>query len=159
MSQENWKKFRDSYYDVSSHGRVRSPKKILRPYLNGKGRLLVDLRSVFGKCYQVHRLVAEVFIGVCPSGMQVNHIDGNPANNHLLNLEYVTAKENMRHAIKNGLRYRCKIIEFKNNREEIFSLLSIGLNQYEVADVVGCTQSHVSRVSRGLCYSKYGECV
>lgn len=43
---------------------------------------------------KVHQLVAEAFIGPCPDGLVINHIDSNPANNRADNLEYITQKAN-----------------------------------------------------------------
>ncbi len=57
------------------------------------------------KVYRIHRLVAETFIGSAPSEeYQINHIDGNKANNSVDNLEWVTPKENTHHAFESGLR-------------------------------------------------------
>lgn len=52
----------------------------------------------------IHRLLAEKFIPNPKNLPQVNHIDGNPANNDLLNLEWCTSRENQRHAYKIALR-------------------------------------------------------
>lgn len=53
---------------------------------------------------QLHRLLMMAFRPV--EGMeklQVNHIDGNKQNNNFNNLEWVTPKQNIQHAIKNKL--------------------------------------------------------
>lgn len=51
------------------------------------------------KCIAVHRLVALTYLGQPQRpGMQVNHKDGNKLNNHWENLEWVTAKENIKHS-------------------------------------------------------------
>jgi hypothetical protein len=42
----------------------------------------------------VHRLILTTFCGECPAGMECRHLDGNPANNHLINLAWGTKKEN-----------------------------------------------------------------
>lgn len=50
----------------------------------------------------VHILVARVFIGPCPPGMEINHKDNIGTNNRLDNLEYVTHARNMQHAAEIG---------------------------------------------------------
>jgi hypothetical protein len=93
-------------YEVSNMGFVRScksakNKKILSPRPERKGYLCVHLylnaKPYVGK---IHRLVAEAFIGDRPDNMQINHMDGNKTNNCVSNLEYVSCKENIRHAFR-----------------------------------------------------------
>ena len=155
---ENWKKLRDSQYSVSDFGRVRNDNTdhVLKPKDNGNGRLLVDLRkSVIGKNIQVHRLVAECFIRPLNENekLEVNHKDGNPKNNALDNLEYVSASDNMRHAFKNGLRYKREIPRFKKMKDDIFRLHAEGTSQSKIAKSLGINQSHVSRTLRGEAYT------
>lgn len=54
-----------------------------------------------GKLYRVHRLVLETFVGFAPDGKtEVDHIDRNPANNHVSNLRWVSRTENNRNTLK-----------------------------------------------------------
>jgi hypothetical protein len=46
----------------------------------------------------VHRLVAQFWLGNIDK-KEVNHIDGNKKNNNMLNLEWVTEKENSNHRV------------------------------------------------------------
>lgn len=57
-----------------------------------------------GRKYLLHRLLAHAFIPNPENKPQVNHIDGNPQNNALNNLEWVTQSENQLHAYKIGLQ-------------------------------------------------------
>lgn len=50
----------------------------------------------------VHVLVAEAFIGKCPPGYQVDHIDGDTSYNDVSNLQYVSKSENNKRAYQNG---------------------------------------------------------
>lgn len=75
---------------------------------NNRGRPHVQYTvglTKYGKrtTYLVHRLVAQVFIPNPEGKPQINHIDGNPLNNHIDNLEWATASENNLHSIKSGL--------------------------------------------------------
>jgi len=107
-------------YEVSSCGVVKSLDRTIKTMRNGKpytltvkGKTLkpnnvsgyhrVTLKSN-GKVYLklVHRLVADHFCENPLCKPQVNHKDGNKKNNHYTNLEWVTASENTKHAIKNG---------------------------------------------------------
>jgi hypothetical protein len=86
-------------YLVSSHGRVKSMKSgepyEMLSHPNHKGYRMVCVRSG-GKSFRrrIHRLVLDAFVGECPDGMQCSHIDGDPANNRLDNLNWVSQMEN-----------------------------------------------------------------
>lgn len=119
---EDWKDVvgYEEYYAISSIGRVISyPRKVWSVknncYANRKGRLLKQKHTYDGyrtitlhvdtirKETMVHRLIAQAFIPNFENKAYVNHIDGNKQNNHIDNLEWVTASENCIHAIKTGL--------------------------------------------------------
>lgn len=42
----------------------------------------------------VHRIVAETFIGEIPYGYEVDHINDDPSDNRLVNLQIITRAEN-----------------------------------------------------------------
>ena len=91
-------------YAVDKDGNVYSSKadRLLTPHTE-QGYKRVSIRS--GKEYKVkvHRIVAETYIPNPNQLPQVNHIDGDKTNNTVANLEWVSAKENMRHAHRTGL--------------------------------------------------------
>lgn len=59
-----------------------------------------------GKFLPLHRLVAQIFIPNPEELPQVNHIDDNRYNNAASNLEWCTAKQNVRHCWDTGLHMR-----------------------------------------------------
>lgn len=108
---------------INEDGRVwnlkynREQKSVRR---GGKDRnyMCVKVRNGGGTYLRdyIHRLVAEHFIGPCPEdGMVVNHIDGDPFNNHVSNLEWATSSENQKHYHRE-LKHLEKVMDETTNR-------------------------------------------
>ncbi len=101
----------ETNYTVDTSGRIYSGfrKRFLKPYPNKNGYLLIDINHC-GKVYtrQVHRLVAKAFIPNPLHLETVNHKNGDKTDNAVTNLEWMTIKDNVRHAWKTGLaKPRC----------------------------------------------------
>lgn len=95
-----------SNYEVSNKGNVRNAKtKRLRTPQVKRGYLQLGLsrKNSKDKWILVHRLVACTFIenDDIENKTQVNHIDENPLNNSVENLEWSTPKENCNWGTRN----------------------------------------------------------
>lgn len=111
---------------VHGHIRVELYDESFKPRNNGR-------RS---KRYLVHRLVAKAFIGEIPDGYVVEHLDGDPSNNHVSNLKISTQSENIRTALTHGTfgkkrnsyvfrnRHSGERLVF-NDRDDVFSHFDI----------------------------------
>jgi hypothetical protein len=84
-------------YQASNLGNIKSIKfkihRILKPSFRGKGYYAHKLYNEDGhKIYSTHQLVAMTFLGHQPDGTMntiINHIDNNPLNNNVNNLEII----------------------------------------------------------------------
>ena len=124
-------------YQVSDEGRVRSVdreipvlsrsgalmhrkyrSKILSPGRIPSGHLTVALgHGANGTT--VHSLVMLAFVGPCPPGMEVCHIDLNPTNNALTNLRYDTRSANLidEYQVDRGARAKLTVEQVREIRD------------------------------------------
>ena len=94
-------------YSASNLGRIRNDGTggIMHVFKSARGYLMLTLRRDKCQITQfVHRLVAEAFLGGPHPNLDVNHVDGDKTNNCIENLEWCTREENVRHAVRTGLR-------------------------------------------------------
>ena len=164
--ESNTEKWRDvvgyeGVYAVSNTGKVMRIGKannavvggLLNAFFsNGYERVSLSMNSRKRK-FTVHSLVADAFLGHS-NGKQVNHIDGVKENNNLRNLEYVTARENTRHAFNLGLREGLKGERNPSNvlsEEQVLEIRKLAelgdLSQRKIAHMYGISQGTVSDIN------------
>ncbi len=125
LSQEEWKDVSgyEGLYQISNKGRVKSlsravkypdgsvhifKEKMLKPGLS-RGYYLVPLmKNKIPSTVSIHRLIAKVFVSNPENKPQVNHKNGVKTDNRIENLEWVTNKENVQHAVDTGLKISVK---------------------------------------------------
>lgn len=91
-------------YEISNLGNVRNKiTGTVRKQTNRNGYRKIRINN---KDVNIHKLVAEAFLDGYHEGLEINHKDGNKANNRADNLEWVTKKENILHAYRTGLKHR-----------------------------------------------------
>lgn len=100
----------------------------------GYGRIKLPIGT-----FSIARLVAELFIPNPMQLPQVNHKDGDKKNNHADNLEWVSNRENLDHAMRNGLRKR---IDYTFARD---LLENTTMSQKEICNIVGCSRSTLEK--------------
>jgi len=95
-----------SGYTIREDGLVKSRfGRAVKQQVSKNGYIRVELwEASKGRKHLVHRLLAQAFIPNPEGKPQVNHMDGDKANNALENLEWVTQSENQLHAYAAGLQ-------------------------------------------------------
>lgn len=124
----------------------------IKPNVNRKrGYLYARTKN---RNWSIHRLVAKFFVENPLNKKYVNHKDGNKHNNNFKNLEWVTPKENMQHARKNGLmRYLRKNegnIKYTNEQvKEVYNRVKSGMKYIEAGSIYNMPYSTVAHIIRG----------
>lgn len=108
LMEEKWKEVigYNGRYLISNKGNLYSnfSKRNLVGNSTRGYKYYVLTKNNKSECLKAHRLVAIAFIPNTKNKPCVNHIDGNPSNNNVNNLEWVTHSENTKHAFKIGLQ-------------------------------------------------------
>lgn len=99
---EIWKTIKDyeGLYEVSNLGRVKSLRrnKVMNVFFDSRKYIIVSLRKdSIRKTFRVHSLVAESFLNHVRNGrmdLVIDHINDNPSDNRLENLQIITQREN-----------------------------------------------------------------
>lgn len=121
----------EGYYEASKQGCVRSMGRrtwtgaiwsepfILKPRMRpGDKYLTIDLyRDGKRKPTKLHYIIAEVFHGPRPPGMEVCHRNDQKLDNRAENLYYGTHAQNAQEMVRNGLHAQAAKTYCKNGHE------------------------------------------
>ena len=150
-----------SNYSVTTSGKVltnRLRAGEMKPTIDRAGYLRISMIGDTGKrkAVYVHQAVAMAFLANPENKLQVNHIDNNPSNNQVCNLEWCTAKENRLHAAtqnrlprlsgeNNGnAKYTARLINIIRSRHKN------GMTQTDIAKMFSIPQPTVSVIVRKI---------
>lgn len=168
MGEEIWKwiNWMQGHYEVSNYSRVRcwydydkkgehkrKEPRILKQTTTDIGYLSVSIRIAknIRKGRLVHVLSATEFIPNPLNLPEVNHLDGDKANNYVLNFEWSTHANNVKHAWDSGLRKE-KVGERWFNRvysdEQIMEIYTMDSWQ-EIRNKFGIANSSIQRIKSG----------
>lgn len=149
----------EGLYQVSNYGRVKSleriiirkngklqtiKEKIMKPFLGKDKHLYVCFRkNNYNNHYQIHRLVALVFILNPHCYEVVHHIDYNPQNNMVDNLMWMSREEHTAiHATENNSK---TVFQYTLDGE----LVAVWESASEAAKQLGFQESAISNCCLG----------
>lgn len=147
----------EGFYKVSNRGNVKSmhcgKERILKQgYYKGFYPVVVLAKNGTKKTHKVHSIVAKNFLGDCPKGFEIAHLDGDKNNNNVENLKYCSCSENNMHKHLHGKMpcgqkaYNAKltddyVVYIRKNKDKH--------TQKYFGKMFGVDQSIISRALRG----------
>ena len=177
---ETWKPIPgyEGLYEASSQGRIRSAEGkvtssarynrrvwqqriIKQKWRKRKTTEKEDARVCLWKdgkekTHLVSRLIAMAFLPAPFEKLTVNHIDGDPSNNSVDNLEWCTMRENIKHAFDTGLQKSSQkpvVLESVGGNKILFPSMA------EASRYLGKSNAYVSNsiANCNPCYGANGE--
>lgn len=153
---EQWKELPsgNGKYIVSSEGRVA---RLQGGRICNVGYYMTNISAQprQPKFRLLHALVAETFLGARPEGCHINHKDGCKTNNCAENLEYISRKENIRHAYRLGLvPVGAQHPHAKLSEADVIAirLMAGACSQAKLAKIYGIAQTTLSAIVRNETY-------
>lgn len=135
----------EGYYQISNKCNVRSLDRVIS---NGKGRIgtrlfkgkvLSTSKDDYGyqtvrlskkgetKTFRLHTLIWKSFNGYVPKNKVIDHIDDNPSNNLLCNLQLLSHRENIIKGTvkKRSIHSQYPNVSFRHDRGKYFGRLQV----------------------------------
>ena len=138
---------------VDSHG-IRGRDRSFGS-TNGDGYMQ---KNVNLQKFKVHDLITRAFLGNKPKGYDVDHINGNKADNRPSNLRYVTRSENLRGYQKVRGKSKYRGVTAPNNNPKFIVNVGLGKeHQYKLKYLGSFTDEKEAAIARDtFCFEELG---
>lgn len=125
----------------------------LKPFIDQDGYSRISLyKDAAQERFIVSRLMLKVFKPCDSKGLIARHMDGNPANNHIDNLEWGTFIDNEADKRRHGrIMTGSRNHNAKLNEDKVWilkKLLLLKINQYLLGSIFGVAQSVITDINR-----------
>lgn len=139
---------KDKYF-ISNYGNIyNSSGYNMSYYYNHAGYPTIVLRDYQGKTHQllISRLVLQAFEPIDNyDEMTVDHIDGNPLNNKLDNLTWMSMKDNVSKRFTIN-KFKLFNINYGEKEKEVIKLLKEGVSKKEIYLKTGLNRDYIKRI-------------
>lgn len=131
-------------YECHSDGYVRLIGN--KKWRKGAGKIDKQV-TLCGNTYYMHHIVYQCFKGEIPEGYEVDHIDNNPQNNNIDNLQVLTIADNRKKRNRDFLKDIGKNAYKKTRPIKIINLETNEIlkakNKNQASKIVGCSPALV----------------
>lgn len=162
--EEIWKDIKnyEGIYQISNLGRVKRidllRERFLKDSDNGYGYKIVGLCKNNKRVnHYIYRLVANAFLENINNYKEINHIDNNPSNNKLENLEWCDRSYNVKYSYDKGKHIPQKIMQGITGYKHP---ISKPVKQYDLKGnfIKEYGSANLASLATGICYMSIKKC-